>query len=76
MGTKGNMETSLSVELGNGLKFAVKHEVKSLADFRKLLQKADKKIAESVKVLPELADEKIARAKVSGEQVKTAPAAA
>lgn len=70
------MQTSLTMKLGCGLAFTVEHEVKTLADLRKLLNKADAKIAACVKAMPELAEEKLEKAGISGERSKPAAAAA
>lgn len=70
------MQTSLTVKLDCGVVFSVEHEVKTLADLRKLLNKADAKIAACVKAMPELAEEKLEKAGISGEKAKPATAAA
>ena len=70
------MQTFIVVELVNTFKFSVSHEVKSLADMRKLLRKADQKIAAACKVVPELNELKVQKARITAEQPKQAAAAA
>jgi hypothetical protein len=70
------MKASIQVELECGLRFQVEHEVRTLADLRKLLQKGDAKIAACVKPMPELADEKLAKARIAVESAKPAANAA
>lgn len=70
------MQTTFQVELGSGFKFAVEQDVKTLGDFRKLLKKADAKIAAACKVLPELNEEKLERARVAAVGTKATTAAA
>jgi hypothetical protein len=60
----------------NTFKFSVSDDVKTLKDMRRLLRKADLKIAAACKVLPELNDQKVAKARITAEQPKQAATAA
>lgn len=70
------MQTFLAVEMVNTFKFSVTHEVKTLADMQRLLSKAQTKIRDAVKAVPELRDLKVAKAKITHEQPKPAAEAA
>ena len=64
------MQTFLVVEMVNTFKFSVAHEVKTLADMRRLLKKADAKISQACKSVPELNELKVAKARITQEQPK------
>lgn len=70
------MMTTLQVELACGLKVKVEHEVKTFADFRKLVKKADTKMASLCREFAELSDDKVKTARVSGAGPKQESAAA
>ena len=66
------MQAKVDIKIVGGMEFSVEHEVKTLGDLRKLLRKADVKIGSLVKILPEAAEMKLERARISVEQPKQA----
>jgi hypothetical protein len=69
------MQAKVQVELACGIAWEVEHEVKTLVDLRKLLQKADKKIVAACHAMPEIAEMRLAKARIFIEQPKQAAAA-
>jgi hypothetical protein len=69
------MQAKVQVELACGIAWEVEHDVKTLPDFRKLLKKADAKIVAACRAMPEIAEMKLARARITVEQPKQAAAA-
>lgn len=68
------MQTAVQVELTCGAKFSVEGEVKTLADFRRLLARANDKLRKVSAVWSEAADEKVAKVRIG--PVREAAAAA
>lgn len=70
------MKIELQITLSNKLEFSVSHDVTTLGDLRKLLQKGDRKLATVNKTIPELSDAKLERARLYVEQPKSTTATA
>lgn len=69
------MQTKVQIQMPASIVFEVEHDVKTLGDLRKLLKKADAKIAAACKAVPELGDMQLVKARIAVEQPKTAAAA-
>lgn len=70
------MQTMLGIELKNGFRFSVEHDVKTVADVQRLLQKGQAKIAAVKKAVPEIASEAVAKVRMGAvRETPAAPAA-
>jgi hypothetical protein len=58
------MQTMLGIELRNGFRFSVEHDVKTVADVQRLLQKGQARLAAVKKAIPEIATEPVAKVRM------------